>query len=78
MSIRYCEMRLGFFSHSAQRDIRSGLHSAFKFIPKVSDGVKVRVLCITGKFSVSVSENHVGGNVMLKQERAFPKLKDKH
>jgi len=58
------------------------LQSAFQFIPKVLDGVEVRALCRQVKFfhtdfdkSFLYGSHFVqGGIVMLKQERAFPKL----
>ena len=62
--------------------IRSGSQSAFQFILKVFDGVDVRALCGPVKFfhtdldSPFLYGPHFvhRGIVMLKQERAFPKL----
>ena len=56
--------------------------SAFQFIPKVFDGVEVRALCKPVKFFHTDLDKPFlygprflhGGIVMLKQERAFPKL----
>ena len=53
---------------------------AFQFIPKVFDGVEVRVLCRSDKFFYTDLDKPFlyehrfvhGGIVMLKQERAFP------
>ena len=55
---------------------------AFKFIPKVFDGVDVRALCRPVKFfHTDLNKPFLhgprfvhGGIVMLKQEGAFPKL----
>ena len=66
--------------------IRPGLQSAFQFIPKVFDGVGVRALCRPVKFFYTYLEKHfcmdfalcTWGIVMLKQERAFPKLLEAH
>ena len=62
--------------------MRFGSQSAFQFIPKVFDGVEVRVLCRPVKFFHTVLDKPFlygppfvhGGIVMLKQERGFPKL----
>ena len=62
--------------------IRPGSHSAFQFIPKVFDGVEVRSLCRSVKFFHSglnkpflyIPRFVHNGIVLLKQERAFPKL----
>ena len=59
-----------------------GSQSAFQFIPKVFDGVEVRVLCRPVKFFHTDLDKPFlyeprfmhGGIVMLKQKRAFPKL----
>ena len=56
--------------------------SAFQFIPKVLDGVEVRALCRLVKFfHTNLDKPFIFGHrfvhrgiVMLKQERAFPKL----
>ena len=62
--------------------ISPGSQSAFQFIPKVFDVVEVRALCRPVKFLHTNLDKLVlygprfvhGGIVMLKQERAFPKL----
>jgi hypothetical protein len=62
--------------------IRTGLQSAFQFIPKVFDVVEVRALCRPVKFFHTDLDKLFlygpcfvyGGIVMLKQERAFTKL----
>ena len=62
--------------------IRSGSQSVFQFIPKMFDGVEVRALCRPAKFFHTDLDKLFlygprfvhGGIVMLKQERAFPKL----
>ena len=57
--------------------IRPGLHSVFQVIPKMFDGVEVRALCRPVKlFHIDLNEPLLYGPcfVMLKQERAFPKL----
>ena len=62
--------------------IRPGSQSAFQFIPKVFNKVKVRVMCRRVKFFHTDLHKPFpygprivhGGIVMLKQERAFPKL----
>ena len=54
----------------------------FQFIPKVFDGIEVRALCRSVKFFHTGLDKPFphgpsfvhGGVVMLKQERAFPKL----
>ena len=61
---------------------RPGSQSAFQFIPKVFDGVEVRALCRPVKFFHTHLDKPLlcgpyfvhGGIVILKQERAFPKL----
>ena len=61
---------------------RLGSQSAFQFIPKVFDGFEVRALCRSVKFFQNDLDKPFlyrprfvhGGIVMLKQERAFPKL----
>ena len=58
------------------------MQSAFQFIPKVFDGVEVRALCRPVKFFYTdLDKPFLYGPhfvhrsiVMLKQERAFPKL----
>ena len=62
--------------------IRPGPQSAFQFIPKMFDGVEVRALCRPVKFFHTDLDKFFlygprlvhRGIVMLKQERAFPKL----
>ena len=62
--------------------IRPGSQSAFHFLPKVFDVVEVRALCKPVKFFHTDLDKPFlcgphfvhGGIVMLKQERAFPKL----
>ena len=72
-------------SFSEVRDcwvIRPGSQSAIQLIPKVFDGVEVRALCRPVKFFHTDLDKPFlygpcfvhGGIVMLKQERAFPKL----
>ena len=58
-----------------------GSQSAFQLIPKVSDGVEVRALCMPVKFFHTdldkpflYGPRFVHRGIMLKQERAFPKL----
>ena len=59
-----------------------GSQSAFQFIPKVFDGVEVRALCRPVKFfHTDLNKPFLygprfvhSGIVMLKQERAFPKM----
>ena len=61
---------------------RPGSQSAFQFIPKVLDGVKIRALCRPVKFfHTDLDKSFMYGLhfvhrviVMLKQERAFLKL----
>jgi hypothetical protein len=77
------------FSHKSISDVghwcwvnRPGSQLAFKFIPKVFNGVEVRALCSPVKFFHTYLNKLFlyrptfvhGGVVMLKQERAFPKL----
>ena len=62
--------------------IRPGSQSAFQFIPNSLDGVEVRALCRPVKFFHTDLDKLFlygpwfvhRGIVMLKQERAFPKL----
>ena len=62
--------------------MRSGSQSAFQFIPKVFDGVEVRALSRPVKFlhtdldKLFLSRSYFVHRsiVLLKQERAFPKL----
>jgi hypothetical protein len=62
--------------------VRLGSQSAFQFIPKVFDGVEVRALCRLVKFFhtdldkpfLYVPRFVHEVIVVLKQERAFPKL----
>ena len=62
--------------------IRPGSELVFQFILKVFDGVEVRALCRPVKFFHNDLNKPLlygprfvhGGIVMLKQERAFPKL----
>ena len=57
--------------------VRPGSQSAFQFIQKVFDGVEVRALCRPVKFfHTDLNKPFLYGPriVLLKQERAFPKL----
>ena len=62
--------------------IKAGSQSTFQFIPKMFDGVEVRAMCRPVKFfhndldkSFLIGPHFAHGCiVMLKQERAFPKL----
>ena len=62
--------------------IRPGSQLEFQFIPKLLDGVEVRVLCRPVKFFHTDLDKPFmygpcfihSGIVMLRQQRAFPKL----